>query len=389
MKRLHLLLIFLISTFALAKDFKGNVAVTGKTTTYLQEVNGTSGEGYIQLDHQSSDPGTPGSGSNNIRLYGKSRELYYVYDDGAGTPVTEKLSDAVTNPMDSVGDMIVGGSSPAGVPTKLDSGTSGYLLEAAGAASPIWKNKEQATRYTSKEINNANYTVLDDDGYNYIYSTTTLTADITVTLPTAADNTNRIVKVAKLDSSAYKITLKGEAAGETINGLDGSVGVVIYPRYVSFTVLCNGSVWFIVDAKVNTNWAAWTPVSSWDTNVTITAYKKRSGPNMDYSVKIVTGNSPATGALTITLPTPEAISTNVTNTAVNATRLGDASIVDTGTTSYPGSVLTNASSSVVKVASFTGTSTANVSVSTTSPFTFANLDTIVLSFSVPISGFDF
>jgi hypothetical protein len=45
-------------------------------------------------------------------------------------------ADVVTNPMDSAGDMIVGGA--LGVATKLDSGTSGQWLVSAGAASPAW-----------------------------------------------------------------------------------------------------------------------------------------------------------------------------------------------------------------------------------------------------------
>jgi hypothetical protein len=44
---------------------------------------------------------------------------------------------AISNPMDSAGDMIVGGAS--GAITKLDSGVAGAILAANGAASPIWK----------------------------------------------------------------------------------------------------------------------------------------------------------------------------------------------------------------------------------------------------------
>lgn len=42
----------------------------------------------------------------------------------------------LTNPMDSEGDMIVGGA--GGAAAKLDSGTDGYLLKAKGAANPEW-----------------------------------------------------------------------------------------------------------------------------------------------------------------------------------------------------------------------------------------------------------
>lgn len=45
-------------------------------------------------------------------------------------------SSPLVNPMDSEGDLIVGGV--AGAATKLDSGTANYLLQANGAAAPSW-----------------------------------------------------------------------------------------------------------------------------------------------------------------------------------------------------------------------------------------------------------
>lgn len=53
--------------------------------------------------------------------------------DGSGTL---GWVSPLTNPMDSAGDLIVGGV--AGAATKLDSGTSGQFLASAGAASPVW-----------------------------------------------------------------------------------------------------------------------------------------------------------------------------------------------------------------------------------------------------------
>ncbi len=75
-------------------------------------------------------------GTNNIRLA--------VGADG--TVLTANSANAsglgwtspLTNPMDSEGDLIVGGTS--GAATKLDAGTSGQLLMANGAAAPTWVN---------------------------------------------------------------------------------------------------------------------------------------------------------------------------------------------------------------------------------------------------------
>src|SRR5574343_647499 len=45
-------------------------------------------------------------------------------------------ASALTNPMDSAGDIIIGGA--LGAPAKLDAGTQNYLLQANGAAAPRW-----------------------------------------------------------------------------------------------------------------------------------------------------------------------------------------------------------------------------------------------------------
>lgn len=54
----------------------------------------------------------------------------------SGGTSTPTWSSPLTNPMDSAGDMIVGGS--GGAANKLDAGTAGQWLVAAGAASPTW-----------------------------------------------------------------------------------------------------------------------------------------------------------------------------------------------------------------------------------------------------------
>jgi hypothetical protein len=78
---------------------------------------------------------------------GASHAAGHVPDPGASGGTTKYLREDATwdvpagtgfsNPMDSAGDLIVGGL--AGAPAKLDSGTSGYHLVAKGAASPAWE----------------------------------------------------------------------------------------------------------------------------------------------------------------------------------------------------------------------------------------------------------
>ena len=52
---------------------------------------GTNGAGFFEFLEQTANPDTPGSGSTSARLFTKSKKLYYITDDGAGTPVENEL----------------------------------------------------------------------------------------------------------------------------------------------------------------------------------------------------------------------------------------------------------------------------------------------------------
>ena len=86
------------------------------------------------------------------------------------------------------------------------------------------------------------YAILDDDDFTHIMATTGGTA-LTVTLPTAADNDNRIIEILKADSGAGIVTLDGEGA-ETINGGTDETLVTQYNR---LKVISNGTTWFILE----------------------------------------------------------------------------------------------------------------------------------------------
>jgi hypothetical protein len=88
----------------------------------------------------------------------------------------------------------------------------------------------------------ADYTITDVDGIRTI-GMTTGAADKTVTLPTASDNTDRIITVKKVDSGAGDVIIDGEGA-ETI---DGSATRTLAIIYDSLTVQCDGTGWVILD----------------------------------------------------------------------------------------------------------------------------------------------
>ena len=106
-------------------------------------------------------------------------------------------------------------------------------------------------RPTVHSVSSDNYTITDIDGYDLILVTTGAD-DRTITLPTVADNTDRIIKVMKADSGAGKVILDGEGA-ETING-DTVRHLVSQYNYVE--VVSDGSEWFVLShfQSYSTGW---------------------------------------------------------------------------------------------------------------------------------------
>jgi len=89
----------------------------------------------------------------------------------------------------------------------------------------------------------AAYTFTDTDGIEFLLVTTGATA-MTMTLPTAKDNTGRTITIRKMDTGAGKITVDGEGS-ETIDG-NLTVGIWYVNNFLTF--LCTGTAWLIVGA---------------------------------------------------------------------------------------------------------------------------------------------
>lgn len=120
------------------------------------------------------------------------------------------------------------------------------------------------------------FTFSDTDGIEYLLVTTGASA-FTVNLPTAADNTGRIITIRKVDTGAGKITVDGEGS-ETIDG-NTTVGIWYVNNFL--TLLCTGSAWLIVGAPpyirlpVNTarySSAATPAASNWTAGWDISSY---------------------------------------------------------------------------------------------------------------------
>ncbi len=127
---------------AVVSDGSGFLAASATTSTEIGYVNGVTSAIQTQLDARVLESLYTAKGDILGASAAATPATLTVGTDGqvltanSANPTGLGWSSPLTNPMDSEGDLIVGGV--GGAATKLDSGTSNYLLKANGAAAPSW-----------------------------------------------------------------------------------------------------------------------------------------------------------------------------------------------------------------------------------------------------------
>jgi hypothetical protein len=180
--------------------------------------------------------------TNNIRLAVGADGT--VLTAASGQTSGLQWTSPLTNPMTTLGDIIIGGSS--GSATRLAGNTANSTSKVltstatAGVAnSPTFSQISDTNFFTSaaaatasaygvvttfipsttasvKVVTSADYTVLTTDGYEYILVSTG-NSDRTVTLPAASANGGRRLKIVKTDTGTGAVIL-ARAGSDTING---------------------------------------------------------------------------------------------------------------------------------------------------------------------------
>jgi len=94
-----------------------------------------------------------------------------------------------------------------------------------------------------------NYTITDTDGYGKILVTTGSVANVTMTLPTAADNSGRILEIIKVDSGTKFVEIAPEGA-ENIRGSNTSIYAI--QEGESIKLYCDGTGWILLGDPLRT-----------------------------------------------------------------------------------------------------------------------------------------
>lgn len=146
---------------------------------------------------------------------GTVRKKVALYDDASG----------------ATGDIYYRDSGGAFV--RLAAGTNGKTLRVASGL-PAWSDETFAT-----STKTADYTIT---GTDVVIFANAASGNVIITLPTAASFSGYRFYVKRIDSSGNSVSI-ARSGSDTI---DGQTSVTVTAQYDSYTVVSNGSLWYII-----------------------------------------------------------------------------------------------------------------------------------------------
>ncbi len=248
----------------------------------------------------------------------------------------------------------------------------------------------KATRAISVSTKTGDYTVLTTDDF-LIFDANA--ASRTATLYAASGNTGRVIRIKRVDSTAFApgniVTIDANGS-ETI---DGALTRKLATNYEEMTLVCDGSNWHILDHDYPQGWTAFTPTGAFD-NTTYTGLYRRVADSIEVQVKMAFTGTPSNIAIqTVNIPNSASWTIDTAKLAGGTTAdilvEGSAYIIDTGTSAFSGSPRYNSTTSInITSHNAAGTSTAHGVFDEATPFGIVNGDAAYVYFTVPITNFE-
>lgn len=275
--------------------------------------------------------------------------------------------------------------------SKLAIGTAGQILKTnGGATAPEWGSAASTLATVSIVFSDSPYTILNTT--DAIFANTASGA-IAATLPANASNAGKVFKIKKTSSDVNAVTIS-RAGSDTIQDVSsGLTSTTLNTEGEEIEIVSLGTgVWQITSRRIPSVWVSWTPTGSWVSNTTYTGFKRRVGDTAQYQVKIALSAGPTAATLTITQPTGETIDTAklVNTTASDRPQVGLVSMYSSGTTFKLSGSVAYASSTTVQpfYMDDSASGVATDTINATTPVSWQGTDTLTLTWSVPISGWN-
>lgn len=294
-----------------------------------------------------------------------------AYADGTGgSPATISVSQNSTTPLRQLADLAI-------TKAATDGSAEGVTL----LSQSIERADQGRELYFKGEF--------DFTGSNYT------SGDICLKAYDVADTAIlAVVPVSGLDEDGCFNQAKGKVVAKVLTSASttGAVRVSLHLESDSAT----GSAWTVyaddvvlgpqgvVPGAIAKPTETVTVTGSWTSNTTYAAKRWRLGDRTHYEVLVeVDGGSPTATTLTINLPSGDVID-NAKVSGTNGDILGVGTILDSGTRIYDASVIKTGTTSVQ--VSWLSDHTGSNAVSSTNPFSFTTGDKVVVRFDVPLEN---
>lgn len=218
---------------------------------------------------------------------------------GTGQTTKAAAFDAL-QPMTTSGDIIYGGASGTG--TRLPVGSNGQFLGLA-AGIPTWGSPAGAGLAVTTKT--SAYTATSSDDIILASGSA-----FTITLPSTASTTGKILRFVKTDASFANIITIHTGAGDQFG--DGTTSTTLNTQQESLTIFSDGAVWRILVRNYPTSWTSYTPTGAWTSNTTYSGLWMRTGNEIIIRGKALFTGAPnvvATGNMTI----PSGLTINISD----------------------------------------------------------------------------
>lgn len=209
-------------------------------------------------------------------------------------------------------------------------------------------------------------------------------ASFTITLPTAAGNSGKIFEIVHAGTSGTQLYTVDGSGTETVGG---QLTRVLYTNGESIKIISDGTNWTVLSRKntFDLGTEAWTD-SQANSTTSVRLFRRGTTLRAEGTISFTGAMS---GAMTVTIPAIYTAAATYIYTNSKAYALGEAILVDAGSQQYRGSANLSAATTItIYSLNAAGTTLVNADLSATSPFTWANTDSILFYAEWEVVGWE-